>query len=134
DVLRETPRRCVHRRQRGSVRELAVDRPRRLVASRERGGARGQRRSGTLRGSSPVNIVVPMAGRGQRFVDAAYDVPKPLIDVLGRPMYSWAVDCLPLALSTRLVFVCLDEHLEGQGLGRDIRERYAEYSPVVFGL
>lgn len=33
-----------------------------------------------------LNIVVPMAGRGQRFVDAGYDMPKPLIPVQGVPM------------------------------------------------
>ncbi|HEY4330880.1 MAG TPA: glycosyl transferase family 2, partial [Phycisphaerae bacterium] len=28
-----------------------------------------------------LNIVMPMAGRGKRFVDAGYKVPKPLIPV-----------------------------------------------------
>jgi NDP-sugar pyrophosphorylase family protein len=30
-----------------------------------------------------TNVVIPMAGRGQRFVDAGYDVPKPFITVHG---------------------------------------------------
>jgi len=33
-----------------------------------------------------INIVIPMAGRGQRFVESGYDKPKPMIDVVGVPM------------------------------------------------
>ena len=33
-----------------------------------------------------MNIVIPMAGLGSRFVKAGFDKPKPFIDVLGRPM------------------------------------------------
>ena len=64
-----------------------------------------------------------MAGRGQRFVDAGYTVPKPMIPVLGRPMYAWAVESLPLALASRLVFVCLAEHLAGSRARGSTRRR-----------
>ena len=33
-----------------------------------------------------INVVIPMAGRGQRFVESGYDKPKPMIDVVGVPM------------------------------------------------
>ena len=33
-----------------------------------------------------INVVIPMAGLGQRFVDSGYSKPKPFIDVLGSPM------------------------------------------------
>jgi dTDP-glucose pyrophosphorylase len=81
-----------------------------------------------------MNVVIPMAGRGQRFVVAGYPDPKPLIDVLGRPMYSWATDCVPLDGATRLVFVVLREHLDRYPLGDDIKSRYAAHSPVVVPL
>ncbi len=81
-----------------------------------------------------MNIVIPMAGRGQRFRDAGYEVPKPLIDVRGRPMYSWAVDSLPLNLARRLIFVCLREQLEGRHLEADIEQRYGHLDPVVVPL
>jgi NDP-sugar pyrophosphorylase family protein len=81
-----------------------------------------------------VNIVMPMAGHGRRFVEAGYSAPKPLIDVLGRPMYSWAVDGLPLAHAKRLIFVCLRMHLESLDLERDIQTRYARYNPIIVSL
>jgi NDP-sugar pyrophosphorylase family protein len=81
-----------------------------------------------------VNIVIPMAGRGSRFTDAGYTLPKPLIEVAGRPMYSWAVESLPLDLASRLVFICLAEHLEQYPLASDITARYGQWDPAVIGL
>jgi capsule biosynthesis phosphatase len=33
-----------------------------------------------------MNIIIPTAGTGKRFVDAGYSSPKPLVNVLGEPM------------------------------------------------
>lgn len=41
-----------------------------------------------------MNIVIPMAGLGSRFVAAGYTQPKPLIDVLGKPMIRRVVENL----------------------------------------
>lgn len=73
----------------------------------------------------PISIVIPMAGKGSRFRDAGWDVPKPLIEVAGVPMYARAVSSLPIELCSQLIFLCLEEHLSGGGLERDIRERYS---------
>lgn len=37
-------------------------------------------------GEHPGALLVPMAGLGQRFADAGYTTPKPIIEVSGRPM------------------------------------------------
>lgn len=81
-----------------------------------------------------MNLVMPMAGRGSRFAQVGYQAPKPLIDVRGKPMYAWATESLPLELATRLVFICLDEHLQGLGLAEDIQRRYAKWKPVIVPL
>jgi dTDP-glucose pyrophosphorylase len=39
----------------------------------------------------PLQILMPMGGLGQRFRDAGYDTPKPLIDVNGTPMFHKAL-------------------------------------------
>jgi NDP-sugar pyrophosphorylase family protein len=78
-----------------------------------------------------LNIVMPMAGLGSRFRDAGYKAPKPLIDVLGRPMYAWATESLPLDQSTRLIFILLASQPECPALTRDIQQRYAKHSPIV---
>jgi NDP-sugar pyrophosphorylase family protein len=81
-----------------------------------------------------MNIVIPMAGRGKRFSDCGFKKPKPLIPVLGRPMYSWAVDGLPLDSSSKLIFICLREHLDNSGLENDIRQRYPGFAPTIISL
>lgn len=75
-----------------------------------------------------------MAGRGSRFAEVGHRVPKPMIDVKGKPMYAWAMDSLPLALARNVIFICLEEHLKGFGLEEDIRKRYAQLNPVVIPL
>jgi NDP-sugar pyrophosphorylase family protein len=87
--------------------------------------------------SSPagkLNIVMPMAGLGSRFRDAGFKVPKPLIDVRGRPMYAWATESLPLADSSRLIFILLASQPEFADLKRDIETRYAAHHPVVLSV
>lgn len=79
----------------------------------------------------PLNIVIPMAGLGSRFQQAGYTVPKPLIEVRGRPMYAWAADSLPLEFATRLIFILLASQPEFPQLREDIRRRYARHNPIV---
>ena len=81
-----------------------------------------------------MNIVLPMAGRGSRFAQLGIALPKPLIDVRGRPMYAWAMDSLPLQHARRVIFICLNEHLRERALADDIRMRYAALDPVIIGL
>jgi NDP-sugar pyrophosphorylase family protein len=48
-------------------------------------------------------VVLPAAGLGQRFADAGYATPKPLLEVSGRPMILQALDDLPPGEETRVV-------------------------------
>ena len=41
-----------------------------------------------------IHIIMPMAGEGTRFKDAGYDVPKPLIEYDGRPLFINALDAV----------------------------------------
>lgn len=42
-----------------------------------------------------MKIVIPMTGLGKRFVDAGYTVPKPFIEVDGKPMLQHVIDLFP---------------------------------------
>ena len=60
-----------------------------------------------------LNIVIPCAGKGQRFRDAGYTTPKPFIKVHGRPMIRLVVENLvPKDRNFRVILVCLPEHEE----------------------
>lgn len=72
-----------------------------------------------------LNIVLPMAGRGSRFADAGYDLPKPLIPVLGAPMIELVIANLTPKRPHRFHFLARREHVEGFGLA----ERLAAWAP-----
>ena len=57
-----------------------------------------------------MQIVVPMSGFGERFRRAGYRVPKPLIEVDGKPIIAHVVDLFPG--ETDFVFVCNRDHLQ----------------------
>lgn len=59
-----------------------------------------------------INIVIPMAGRGSRFAEAGYGMPKPLIDVHGHPMIAYVTQNIRPNREHRFLYLCLQEHLE----------------------
>ena len=68
-----------------------------------------------------LNIVVPMAGRGSRFADAGFTVPKPLIPVAGRPMVDVVIRNLTPARPHRFIFITLNEILASEGVEELLR-------------
>lgn len=58
-----------------------------------------------------LNVVVPMAGSGSRFVSAGYGEPKPFIDVYGKTMIERVLDNLKLA-EARYILIVRDEFLK----------------------
>jgi NDP-sugar pyrophosphorylase family protein len=68
--------------------------------------------------------LIPLAGLGSRFTDKGYKVPKPLIEVNGKPMVIQATDCLPTC--TQNVFVCLDNHLTDYKIDKTIKQSYQQ--------
>lgn len=63
-----------------------------------------------------LNIVIPMAGRGSRFAIAGYALPKPLIEIHGRPMIEYVVKNIRPVNEARFIFICLQEHLDTYNL------------------
>jgi NDP-sugar pyrophosphorylase family protein len=64
-----------------------------------------------------LNIVVPMAGRGNRFKAAGYDLPKPLLPIHGVPMIELVVNNLRPVRNHRFIFICLSEHIRRYDVG-----------------
>lgn len=70
-----------------------------------------------------LNIVVPMAGRGQRFVDAGYTLPKPLIPVHGIAMVDMVIANLMPNIPHRFHFLVQKDHAEFYGLASKLSNR-----------
>ena len=56
-----------------------------------------------------MKVILPMAGRGQRYRNEGYSTPKPLIEVNGKPMVLHALQSLREVPFTQLIVVCLEE-------------------------
>ena len=54
---------------------------------------------------SPVTLAIPMAGKGQRFIDAGYKTPKPFIKVLGVPMINRVIENFTPDAAHRFILV-----------------------------
>jgi hypothetical protein len=75
-----------------------------------------------IKNPSETTLVLPMAGRGSRFSQVGYDLPKPLLDINGKPMIIQAVDCLPK--SDNNIFVCLEEHINMYNIDSILHDYY----------
>ena len=73
-------------------------------------------------------LLIPLAGAGQRFVDAGFKDPKPLIKVSGIPMIAQAARAMPK--TDKQIFVCRDEHLKNYPLKDSIKSFYP-HSEIV---
>tara|TARA_R100000988_G_scaffold16154_1_gene7975 strand:+ start:6920 stop:8503 length:1584 start_codon:yes stop_codon:yes gene_type:complete len=65
-----------------------------------------------------TTLILPMAGKGSRFVEEGYKDPKPLLDIDGLPMVIQAVNSLPQ--SQNKIFICLDDHLKSTHLRKQL--------------
>lgn len=98
-----------------------------------------------------MTIVVPMAGRGSRFLDVQhlnpeYSKPKPLINIKGKPMVQWALESLPFvhlpyrAAKTKkirvspikLIFICRRDHEEDFGIAKLLKQIFTNHINVLF--
>jgi len=73
-------------------------------------------------------LIIPMAGVGDRFQSVGFRNPKPLISVMGEPMFKLSVDSLPLDMFKTIVFVCLEEHERKCNISNYIQEHYGRYN------
>lgn len=55
-----------------------------------------------------INVLIPMAGLGSRFIEKGYALPKPLIKMFGKPMIQLVVESLNL--KANYIFIVQKEH------------------------
>jgi NDP-sugar pyrophosphorylase family protein len=67
-----------------------------------------------------LNIVLPIAGRGSRFSEAGYSLPKPLIPIHGIPMIEVVVNNVRPKTTHHFTFITLQDHLDHLGMGETL--------------
>ena len=72
-------------------------------------GVRAAPSEADIENMKPMQVIIPMAGAGDRFKKAGYSQPKPLIDVCGKPLIERLLANFPK--DWRFVFIPSEEHL-----------------------
>ena len=57
-----------------------------------------------------MQIIIPMSGFGERFRRVGYSVPKPLIEIDGKPIVAHVIDMFPGEQD--FIFICNQDHLD----------------------
>ena len=76
-----------------------------------------------------INVLIPMAGEGSRFVEAGYAIPKPLIEIDGKTMINIVHDSIDL--DAHFIFVAKEEHVKDYDLYKKIGEFCNDFEIVV---
>lgn len=72
-----------------------------------------------------IHLIMPMGGGGTRFGNMGFELPKPLIELQGRPFFYWAVQSVVKFMDVQdITFVVLQEHVDRFEIDKKIREFY----------
>ena len=78
-----------------------------------------------------TNILIPIAGRGQRFVDQGYVMPKQLIMVDDKQMIDWSLDSITKKEECNLIFAIRRDHVSNFSLDKILKSRYGNDIKII---
>ena len=79
-----------------------------------------------------MQIIIPMSGYGERFRRAGYKVPKPLIEVEGKPIIYHVIDMFPG--EHEFMFICNKDHLKSTSMKSIIKEYSKDLEYRIIGI
>lgn len=77
-----------------------------------------------------TNIVLPIAGNGQRFVDGGYKTIKPLIEVNGKYLVEKSLESVNYK-DANLIFIVREEHVKDYDIDTKLRSRFGNLIEVI---
>ena len=70
-----------------------------------------------------IHLVMPMGGGGTRFGNKGFNVPKPLIELQGKPFFYWATQSIVKFVDVEdITFVVLQDHIDRFAIDQKIKE------------
>lgn len=74
-----------------------------------------------------IHLVMPMGGGGTRFGNKGFNVPKPLIELQGKPFFYWATQSINKFVDVEdITFVVLQDHIDRFNIDSRIKEYYPQ--------
>lgn len=79
-----------------------------------------------------MKVVIPIAGRGSKFISAGRKEPKALINIKGKPMIKWATDALPfLSFDEKIIFIVRKDHIDQFSIDKKLRKLYGDEISII---
>jgi len=77
-----------------------------------------------------TNLLLPIAGNGQRFIDAGYKLPKPLIEINGKTILDRSLESVNID-NCNLIFIIREDHVKEHNLNLVLRSKYKDCKIVI---
>ena len=76
------------------------------------------------------NILLPIAGKAQRFTDQGYTMPKPLIMAKTKQVIDWAMESVDTK-DCNLIFAVRLEHINNFSIDQILKQKFGEETKIV---
>lgn len=76
--------------------------------------------------SRKIHLIMTMAGEGSRFKNAGIDMPKPLIELNGKPLFEHAMHTVSGIDIASMTFVVRKEHIDKYNIDKKILDIYPQ--------
>ena len=70
-----------------------------------------------------MNIIIPLGGKGERFIKNGYDKPKPLIKIFEKTMIEYVIDNLDV-LKNDKIFIIYNKNLDNYNFNEYINSKF----------
>tara|TARA_B100000214_G_C23950382_1_gene620173 strand:- start:91 stop:1245 length:1155 start_codon:yes stop_codon:yes gene_type:complete len=76
------------------------------------------------------NLLLPIAGKAQRFIDAGYTMPKPLILARNKHVIDWALESVDIT-DCNLIFMVRVDHIYNFSIDKILKQKFGEDITIV---
>jgi RpiB/LacA/LacB family sugar-phosphate isomerase len=76
------------------------------------------------------NLVLPIAGKAQRFIDAGYMMPKPLILAKGKHVIDWSLESVDTS-ECNLIFIVRLDHIYNFSIDKILKQKFGEDITII---
>ena len=76
------------------------------------------------------NLLLPIAGKAQRFIDAGYTMPKPLILARNKHVIDWALESMDTS-DCNLIFLVRVDHIYNFSIDKILKQKFGDDIMIV---
>ena len=80
--------------------------------------------------SKKYNLLLPIAGKAQRFLDAGYMMPKPLIRAKHKHVIDWSMDSIDYE-DCNLIFIVRLDHIYNFSIDKILKQKFGDDIKIV---